>query len=203
MLAVSPPVRRNPLVDASLPGVAASSPRDPLSSLSRLCSVSSSGSRCSFTDRARSKSAPRSSIAPRSGVLPTFTNFPFTRGRLSAHIFRDWYRMVLLKFLFLRFSFHRLRRSSRDGGAFTPPVPFARCSIGSGGPEKNSIPLGGPPRGIESGPPGGPPPVPPPPTPGCPNRGGGMPCVPGAAAGRGMPPGPPGPRGPPRFPIPS
>ena len=32
-----------------------------------------------------------------------------------------------------------------------------------------------------------PPPVPPPPTPGCPNRGGGMPCVPGAAAGRGMP----------------
>mmetsp|Transcript_2798 Transcript_2798/g.9066 ORF Transcript_2798/g.9066 Transcript_2798/m.9066 type:complete len:293 (-) Transcript_2798:395-1273(-) len=33
--------------------------------------------------------AAMSTSAPRSGVLPTFTNFPFTLGRLSAHTFRD------------------------------------------------------------------------------------------------------------------
>ena len=106
-------------------------------------------------------------------MLPTLTNLPLIRGRLSAHTLRLWYRIVLLKLRFLRFSFHRRRRSKREGGA--SDAPFAKCSIGSGGPGKNITPPPGarmPPGPAPGGAPGmGEPP----------KGGGGMPCVPGGA----------------------
>ena len=88
--------------------------------------------------RARLRSPRRGRPSRRGRACRPRTNLPLIRGRLSAHTLRLWYRIVLLKLRFLRFSFHRRRRSKREGGA--SDAPFAKCSIGSGGPEKNITP---------------------------------------------------------------